>query len=62
MEWTYNEIREILFCEVNKVDNTFATMNNQEKLVYLMSNENVCGYVARALHNILEKRILHVYN
>ena len=57
----YNEIRESLFRTVSDRNHNFVTMDDESKFGFLLSNGDVCGHVARALYDILEKRLRYVY-
>ena len=56
----YNDIRESLFDKANHFDNTFYTMSNPDKLVFLFTHFYMIRDCAKACFNILQRRKFYV--
>ena len=57
----YTDFREILFKEAEFYNNGFKNLNDDQKLVFLFSDENVLRVCAKTCNLILDKHRNFVY-
>ena len=58
----YGDLRQSLFIDILHQNNSFLTLSDDEKFIFLFSNENVCNSVARTCFNILLRRNSILYH
>jgi hypothetical protein len=58
----YSQIREALYIDICKTNDRFLMYSDSEKFIYLLSNENIVKYSAKACFDILCVRRNLLYN
>ena len=58
----YTNIRHILFLECLKVNVNFTNMSDCDKLIFILSENSICKYSAKACHDIIVHRRTFVYS
>ena len=57
----YADIRDVMFNHANYIDNNFLNMPNNEKFIFLFTNENIVFYTAKICNEILFRRKCILY-
>ena len=58
----YVDLRQSMFTEVSQLNNIFLELSDENKFIFLFSNDKIFKSVAKTCHNILLRRNIIFYH